>query len=236
MASRPPRSFAIESVLLLLLFAFRYGSALLAYDRQTLLDLRAWSETLLPSDRPLLNQLTPLLADIPVHLRRMPTVSPRRDRDQKSRSNGSYRSEYRRWLSCPPPMRKRSRRRGKRAGMIARLKAHLRASSLVESCPGLSPPARFVCSRWIRPVFLEPSPMLAPTNRPATLAQLKAGNSRRKFNYIQPPDAGPVWSAAFPVASRTRHQSAAIMVRNIAYMVRKTRSGSQPALPHPEVY
>ncbi|CAM4596766.1 unnamed protein product [Leuciscus chuanchicus] len=129
LASRPPRSFAVESVLLVLLFAFRYVSALLAYDCQTLLDLRAWSETLLPSDRPLLNQLTPVLADIPDHLRR-------------------------------------------------------------------------------------------------TLAQLKAGNSRRKFTYIQPPDAGPVssvWSAALPVASRTRHQCTAIMVRNIAGNIARLR-------------
>ncbi|KAK0131293.1 hypothetical protein N1851_034009 [Merluccius polli] len=147
LASRPPRSFVVTSVLLLLLFAFRYVSALLAYDRQTLLDLRAWSETLLPSDRPLFDHQTPVLADIPDHLRRLPTVSPRRDRDQKSRSNGSYGSEHRRWLSCPLPQRKRSRRRGKGAVMISRPKAHPRASSSAESRLGFSPPVRLVCSR-----------------------------------------------------------------------------------------
>ncbi|CAM4467313.1 unnamed protein product [Leuciscus chuanchicus] len=52
--------------------------------------------------------------------------------------------------------------------------------------------------------------MLAPVNGPATLTQLEAGNLRREIVYIQPLDAGSVWSAALPVASQTRHQSAAI--------------------------
>ena len=122
--------------------------------------------------------------------------------------NGPCGSKNRRWLSCPLPQRKRSRRRGKCAGVIARLKAHLRVSSSAALRLGSSPPARFICSRWIRSVFPEPAPLITPVDGPAKLAQLKAGSSRRKFIYIQPPDAGsisPAWSAALPVALRTRH-------------------------------
>ena len=182
-----------------------------------------------------------MLADIPDHLRRLPTVSPRRDRDQKSRSNGPCGSKHRCRLSCPLPQRKRSRRRGKRAGVIARLKAHLRVFSSAELRLGSSPPVRFVCSRWIRPIFPEPAPLITPVNGPATLAQLTAGSSRRKSIYTQPPDTGSIsstWLAALPVASRIRHQSAATAVRNIAggniarlcHVVRDGKRGVDPSL------
>ena len=144
MVRRPPRSFTVASVLLLLLlFAFRSVSALLAYDCQTLLNLRAWSETLLPSNRPLFDQQTPLLADSLDHLRWLPTVSPRRNRDQKSRSNGSYGSEHRRWLSCPLPQRSRSIRRGK----MRRCDCPTQSSS--ESL--------FLC--WVTPQIFSPYPV-----------------------------------------------------------------------------
>ncbi|KAJ8000986.1 hypothetical protein DPEC_G00186130 [Dallia pectoralis] len=93
--------------------------------------------------------------------------------------------------------------------MIARQKVYLRKSH-----PGLSPLSQFVCCRWIRPVFPVSSLMLAPASGPATLAQLEAGSLRGEFVCIRALDAGPVWSAALPVASQSRHQNGAIRVRN----------------------
>ena len=78
-------------------------SAILIYDRQTLLNIRSTAETEL-SRHDLADwtaSLPPLLADIPAYRRRTP---------------------------CAPPWKKRRRRRGKRAGVLVKIKAYLSSS------------------------------------------------------------------------------------------------------------
>lgn len=110
------RLFLLQSVLFLLFLitGAEQTESLLVYDRQFLLSLRSEVRDLGTLDRDDQNTLPPLLARIPSHLLRLPAL---------------------------PSRRRRLRRRGKRGGLLVRLKLQLSCSSFISRASfGLLPP------------------------------------------------------------------------------------------------
>ena len=134
----------LSTIWILLALICKSVSALLVYDRQTLLDIRA-SHTLCKGQNTCEDYSDhPFLSDIPEYLRRAPLD-----------------------LVCP---RRRPRKRGKRGGALVRRRAFLRArrGSSQEGSVYLSgglPPCPTQRQRWIYPVDLTGE--TAPTWLPA---------------------------------------------------------------------
>lgn len=105
LAGRQSRLLSLLFVIALFLCVCCWDvSALFAYDHQALLNIRVSDESLTLLKHELGDQtasLPPLLADIPSYLRRSP---------------------------CAPPRKKRQRRRGKRGGVLVKVKAYLSLS------------------------------------------------------------------------------------------------------------
>ncbi|CAM4550428.1 unnamed protein product [Leuciscus chuanchicus] len=148
------------AAVLFLCFCCRDVTSLLVYDRQTLFDIRVSCEALGLSRDRLGEQaggLPPWLFNIPDYLRCVP---------------------------CDFPRKKRHRRRGRRGGVLVRLRAYLRSSDVPHPhllCGGgCGRPAVCGCRcsevprlRWIRPVF--PSPIAVASQPVVALSSLTHG-------------------------------------------------------------